>query len=123
MHKSAAILCIFDLRKTVEYGREKRFEVVVDIDDLLDYERLAESVFEMRPKHLSFSVLAKTKPEVITVSVSSRSFEVEYPICGLFYAEDDLEGRIYKESVMVGEAARTNTVDHPLTNTFYSVPE
>lgn len=107
----------------VEYGREKRFEVVVDIDDLLDYERLAESVFEMRPKHLSFSVLAKTKPEVITVSVSSRSFEVEYPICGLFYAEDDLEGRIYKESVMVGEAARTNTVDHPLTNTFYSVPE
>jgi Uncharacterised protein conserved in bacteria (DUF2313) len=107
----------------VEYGREKRFEVVVEIDDLLDYERLVETVYEMRPKHLSFSVLARTKPESIIVSASARSFEVEYPICGLFYAEDDLEGRIFREAVNVSESARTHTVDYPLTNTFYAVQE
>lgn len=109
--------------EVVEYGREKRFEVLVDADDLVDYEALHETVYEMRPKHLSFSVTARTRADAIIITASTRHFEVDYLLCGTFYPEDDLEGRIFKEAVAVTEAARTHTVEHLLTNTFYPTPE
>ncbi|MGN7469638.1 putative phage tail protein [Brevibacillus sp. SAFN-007a] len=101
-------------------------EVVFEFSDsqpvnLLD---LSKDFERIRPIHVNCSkAVVNSRGEDILVSVAARFFEVDYILCGTFSAEDDLEGRIYKESVMVGEAARTNTVDHPLTNTFYSVPE
>lgn len=72
---------------------------------------------------VSLNVVFEIRQDVITVSASTRTFEVDYLVCGTFYPEDDLEGRIFKEAMVVEEAARTHTVDYPLTNTFYSVPE
>ncbi|KZE55778.1 hypothetical protein AV540_00040 [Brevibacillus parabrevis] len=85
---------------------------------------LSRNFEEIRPVHVNGSkAIVRSKRESILVSAFARSFDAEYPICGLFYAEDDLEGRIFKESMAIQEIARTSPVNYPLTDTFYPVPE
>jgi hypothetical protein len=86
--------------------------------------QLSQDFERIRPVHVKrCQAVVNTRGERIVVSTAARFFEVEYPLCGLFYPEDDLEGRIYRESLTVGEAARTHTVDYPLANAFYPVSE
>ncbi|TRY24361.1 DUF2313 domain-containing protein [Brevibacillus sp. LEMMJ03] len=101
-------------------------EIVFEFSDsqpvnLLD---LSKDFDRIRPIHVNRSkAVVNSRGEDILVSAAARFFEVDYMLCGTFYPEDDLEGRIFREAVAVAESARTHTVDYPLTNTFYSVPE
>ncbi|MGC5327114.1 hypothetical protein [Brevibacillus sp. SYSU BS000544] len=88
---------------------------------LIDLERDFERI---RPVHVQGSqALIKSSGGAVIVNAYVRSFEVDYPICGTFYPEDGLEGRIYRESIALKSAARTHNVNYPLTNEFYSMVE
>jgi len=77
-------------------------------------------VYEMRPKHLSYSISGRVETDTIVISVSARQYDIEYPICGEFYPEDDLEGRIYQETLLLGATERHYSVEYPVCNEFYS---
>lgn len=104
----------------VEYGREKRFEIIADLDQIADFDGMSQMVYEMRPKHLSYSISGRVETNTIVISVSARQYDIEYPICGEFYPEDDLEGRIYQETLLLGATERHYSVEYPVCNEFYS---
>ncbi|WP_339167104.1 putative phage tail protein [Brevibacillus sp. FSL L8-0520] len=51
--------------RVVEYGREKRFAVEIDIDNAIDLVGMASVAQEMKPKHLTFEVALGVK-DVLT---------------------------------------------------------
>lgn len=62
------------IAKVIEYGREKRFVIQVDIDELLDLRQMVEEVRVMRPKHLSFETRLGVWHEILPIDhvIASR---------------------------------------------------
>lgn len=108
--------------KVIKHVRPFCYWVEIKQSDFNAY-KLDQLLMRSEPGHQSHEFGFTSKAEAIQISGKTRTNSIEYPVCGMFFAEDDLEGRIYKESVIVGEATWLHTVDYPLTNTFYSVLE
>lgn len=101
-------------------------EIVFEFDALqpVNAVQLSKDFAKIRPVHVKRSLTsAVNEAEVVVISASVRSFEVQYPICNMFYPEDDTEGRLFSETIVLTEAARVNTVSYPEANTFYPTPE
>lgn len=62
------------IAKVIEYGREKRFVIQVDIDEILDLHQMVEEVRVMRPKHLSFETRLGVWHEMLLINhaIASR---------------------------------------------------
>lgn len=54
--------------RVIEYGREKRFVIQVDIDELLDLYQMVQEVKVMRPKHLSFETRLSLGHQILPIS-------------------------------------------------------
>ncbi|MGO0058659.1 putative phage tail protein [Brevibacillus fluminis] len=96
----------------------------VDIQERkFDVTKLEAFLLKAEPGHQTH-IFSHTEPaESIMISASSRSFVVDYPLCGMFYPEDEAEGRIFRETVAIASAARANVIAYPITNDFYPTPE
>lgn len=71
-----------------EYGREMRFEIIADLSAPFDHCSMYETVYEMRPKHLSFSITTSGgggAVEVIGGGVGTTVVYTAQPrICGAY---------------------------------------
>lgn len=102
-----------DLR---EYGREKRFEVIVEADGWIDHGNLAKEVKELRPKHLDYSVTARVSAGDVALSANSRNHDIDYQRANTFGANIVGSGHSYSglisETVALSANAYVGFVDY-----------
>lgn len=99
------------------------FEVIIPADDVRLMQPILDAIEEYKPAHLGYMLTAKSSPEVIILNGSAQYHEVDYYICDTIYPEDDAEGRLYSETIDLGERGRNHTVDFLITDTFYPEEE
>lgn len=109
-----------ELEKVTEDFPNKEIVFEFSAEQPINTVGLSKDFEWIRPLHVNSSrVAVNSRGEDILVSAPTRFIEVEYPICGMLYPEDDMEGRIFRETVQVAEATRFHAVDYPLTNMMY----
>lgn len=118
MARMAAEFTVSKRATVVEFGREKRFEVWIGANDFLDHGAMHQAVYDIRPKHLAFKIVAQVPTVNLEVTGTVYAFEVEYLICGTFYPED-AEGRMVTVGVATSDSGYTGSVGYQRCGDFY----
>ncbi|BAU28949.1 uncharacterized protein DUF2313 [Aneurinibacillus soli] len=107
--------------KAEEIFDQQIIRFIFQLEDTVNIERLRKIFEGIRPTHALGMEAVVTGTDAIPLQVEalSRYHDHEYLFCGDFYPEDDLEGRIYEESLPVTTIEREHTFMYPECNDFY----
>lgn len=112
------------LEKVTEDFLNKEIVFEFSVEKPVNVVGLSKDFEGIRPVHVNSSrALVNSRGETILFLSATRFSNVEYQICGTFYPEDDMEGRIFRETVETVGDARFHSVDYPITNILYPQQE
>jgi hypothetical protein len=112
------------LKRVSEHFGSKEIWFEFDAGYPVNAIQLSKDFERIRPVHVKRGLtVADQGGEQLVFSASTRTFEVGYLLCGTFYPDDDLEGRLLTEALVLQPTAHIGSIDYQRANTFFTIPD